>query len=481
MKTFYFKTYTRISFFLFQILLCLPIFAQHAPISSSGDLLFWADYASFARTDSLVYQEIYLQIYCRDFGFEEQNTIQHTRYRIQVTLQDTQGNIPRYYDENGIVIKKLQWEKYLQADIDTDMLDQVAVETIAFQTQPGTYTMQLVLQDLISKKSATCTLPISIPHTPKKLTLSDIQLARRIDTLSTANRPLKNGLWVFPNVTHALSPKEPSLQVYFEIYGLTKGNKHAFDLAYALHDAQNQPVKMYTSTRYKKPGATCAKTEVLALPELIPGSYTLTITVRDVDTGNITTRKKTFTISNPTQPSLSTDPISLDRYYDHIRHIAKKSELDTYKTLSPDEKVAYILKFWKDRDPTPNTPENEFAVEHFRRLNHTDQNFASRPKQKGSDTDKGRVYIRYGPPSDIERNHFGAIGKDHEIWTYEHLNYYQFIFVDRLGDGVLELVHATMPGERFNPHWQEDQIIGDPSNPMAPPSDAFQGGGQTDP
>jgi GWxTD domain-containing protein len=319
------------------------------------------------------------------------------------------------------------------------------------------------ISDLTSKKTATNTLVVKIPKPAQTLRLSDIQLGRRIDTAPPDNRMLKNGLWVVPNVTHTLSSQGTTLPFYFEIYGLKEGEKDAFDLAYALLDHQNKPVKVFTSTRYKKPGTTCMKTETLEIPALTPGSYTLKITVRDADTRVITTGEKTFTITNPDQQSLATDPASLQRYYNQIYHIATKSERKQYNTLSPHEKVAFILQFWKDRDPTPNTPENEFAAEHFRRMHYVTQSFPSRPKQHATHTDQGRVYIVYGPPTDIERNPFNAIGKDYQIWTYEHLNYYQFVFLDRLGDSVLELVHATMP----------EQVIGDPSDPMAPPNDAF--------
>ncbi|MCE2436097.1 MAG: GWxTD domain-containing protein, partial [Candidatus Latescibacteria bacterium] len=93
--------------------------------------------------------------------------------------------------------------------------------------------------------------------------------------------------------------------------------------------------------------------------------------------------------------------------------------------------------------------------------------------QKGSDTDQGRIHIKYGLPTDIERSPFSATGKAFEIWTYEHLNYYEFVFLDRLGDGVYEMIHATMPGERYNPNWRDEQAIGDQTDPTSLPSEAF--------
>lgn len=467
------KTYWAWGLVFLHIVLNLPAQAQQNPTSSTGALLFWADQATFARTDSLVYQEIYLQIYCRDFDFKNSDTLQEATYQLKATLQDSQDHVPPIFNAEGTPLKQLQWTQTLRADIDTDIYDQVAIETFAFQTVPGQYTLHLTLQDLISKKNATSSMSLNIPKPSQTIRLSDIQLGRRIDESPTHNRVLKNGIWVVPNVTHTLSTQEKVLPFYFEIYNLKGGTKNTFDLAYSLLDEQNKPVKIYTSSRYKKPGTTSVKTENLELPALTPGHYTLKITIRDTDTRTMAIGQKTFLITNPTQNTLATDAASLQRYYNQIHHLATKSEREQYNGLSPIEKVAFILQFWKGKDPTPNTPENEFAAEHFRRMHYVTQSFPSRPKQLATNTDQGRVYIVYGPPTDIERNQFNAIGKDYEIWTYEHLNYYQFVFLDRLGDSVLELVHATMPGERYNPNWREEQIIGDPADPMAPPTDAF--------
>lgn len=462
--------------FLFTVILLSissPLFANSTPMGSTGEILFWADTATFARNDSLSYVEIYLQLNCSDFKFTLEDDLQVAKYQVRATLTDSLGQRPKYFDLSETQTKSLQWQKSLLISRNITTQNQVAIETLAFYTTPGRYTLDLTIEDRATKKSATSQISLDISTKTDALTISNIQIGRHIDRTQPENRLLKNGFWIAPNVTRTLSPLQKTLPLYYEIYGLETGTKNTFDVAYGLQDDQNRPVKMYTSARYTKPSETCTMVDSLQLPELTPGVYRVTITVRDTDTHHLVNQEIDFWVS-PATTGLSEDPIALRRYYEQIRYIASKQELTTYDTLSASDKVRFILKFWKDKDPTPDTPENEFAAEHFRRIKYADETFASRPKQKGSDTDKGRVYIQYGPPTDIERNYFNAIGKDFEIWTYEHINYYQFIFLDRLGDSVLELVHATMPGERHNPHWEEQQIIGNPSDPMAPPAEAFR-------
>ena len=438
------------------------------PAVSQGDLTFWADRAGFAHVNGKVYQEVYLQFLCRDFAFQPEGDIQRADYLLEIDLKGEAGDSPQYEALDGAVRSTLAWEGALRVGVEQNLENQVIVEAFGFFTDPGVYAMRVTVHDPASGKSATSELPLTAPaHGPGELSISDIEFAHRIDRTDAPDKLLKNGLYVVPNVTRAFARE---LSFYFELYGLSEGPTGIFDLAYALRDTLGNRVAALSSARYKKPGVTCVKTETLDLPDLPSGRYDLEITARDADTGHIAQRSRAFYLSAPRQPGLATDEASLKRYADQIRHIAKKSELDAYRSLSPDDKVAFILQFWKDRDPTPDTPENEFAAEHFHRLHYADEHFPSRPRQRGSDTDKGRIYIRYGPPTDIERSPFSAIGKAYETWTYDHLNYYQFIFLDRFGDGIYEMIHSTMPGERYNPNWRDEQIIGDPADPMTPPS-----------
>jgi hypothetical protein len=107
-------------------------------------------------------------------------------------------------------------------------------------------------------------------------------------------------------------------------------------------------------------------------------------------------------------------------------------------------------------DPTPGTPVNEKLIEHIRRMRFSDNNFSGSHRQKGYDTAKARVYVKYGPPS--ERDYRSAVDsvKPYEVWTYEETGTYEFVFRDRRGIGVYELVHSTYPGELYNPNWQNE-------------------------
>ena len=101
---------------------------------------------------------------------------------------------------------------------------------------------------------------------------------------------------------------------------------------------------------------------------------------------------------------------------------------DVVYIIAPPERAAFLLlrtdaerdmfikQFWLRRDPTPGTEKNEFQEEHYRRVAFANTHFAS--SVPGWKTDRGRVYIVYGPPDEIESHP----GLGLEQWLYHHLN-----------------------------------------------------------
>src|SRR5262249_43965261 len=71
-----------------------------------------------------------------------------------------------------------------------------------------------------------------------------------------------------------------------------------------------------------------------------------------------------------------------------------------------EEKDQFIEQFWLRRDPTPDTPENEYKEEHYRRIAYANEHFAA--GIPGWKTDRGRMYIMYGPPDSTDSHPSGG-------------------------------------------------------------------------
>jgi len=89
------------------------------------------------------------------------------------------------------------------------------------------------------------------------------------------------------------------------------------------------------------------------------------------------------------------------------RWIITDEERAAFKALSNDEeRDNFIEQFWLRRDPTPDTVENEFKEEHYRRVEYANEHFAS--GVQGWRTDRGRTYIVFGPPDSIDSHPSGG-------------------------------------------------------------------------
>ncbi|MCC6394818.1 MAG: GWxTD domain-containing protein [Bryobacterales bacterium] len=99
-----------------------------------------------------------------------------------------------------------------------------------------------------------------------------------------------------------------------------------------------------------------------------------------------------------------------------VVYIIENWELRDFKKLpGNEERNAFIEAFWKRRDPTPDTEENEVKKEHYRRISYANQRFPGKDLP-GWMTDRGRVYIRLGPPDEIESHPV----EGYEEWLYRH-------------------------------------------------------------
>jgi GWxTD domain-containing protein len=119
---------------------------------------------------------------------------------------------------------------------------------------------------------------------------------------------------------------------------------------------------------------------------------------------------------------------------EEVAYIITAEERRDFLALKSDaERLQFIEKFWLRRDPTPDTKENEFKEEHYRRIAYANEHFAS--SVQGWQTDRGRIYIVYGPPDEIEDHK--AENPPRQVWRYR--------WADGLGTDVK--VEFTDPGK----------------------------------
>jgi len=137
---------------------------------------------------------------------------------------------------------------------------------------------------------------------------------------------------------------------------------------------------------------------------------------------------------------------------DDVPDIITKEEREAFLELSTnEEREQFIEIFWNNRNPDPESPNNTFKEEHYRRLAYADEHFAS--GIRGRKTDRGRIYIIWGPPDEIDSHPTGgtydrpmeqgggsSTAYPWELWRYRHL--------EGIGENIeIEFVDPTGSGE----------------------------------
>jgi GWxTD domain-containing protein len=97
-----------------------------------------------------------------------------------------------------------------------------------------------------------------------------------------------------------------------------------------------------------------------------------------------------------------------------VKWLMTKDEIKVYKKLKdPEARVAFIEKFWAERDPTPDTPMNEYELEFWQRVEQADQRFTSQTTPGALD-DRGRVLILLGTPTSTDND-----SRNYLTWVFE--------------------------------------------------------------
>ena len=135
-----------------------------------------------------------------------------------------------------------------------------------------------------------------------------------------------------------------------------------------------------------------------------------------------------------------------------VRYIITDEEKSAFKQLSNDEeRDNFIEAFWARRDPTPDTVENEYKEEHYRRIAYANEHFAA--GIPGWRTDRGRMYIMYGPADEIDSHPSGgAYNRPQEEGGGETSTYpfedWRYRYLEGVGQEVIiEFVDTCMCGD----------------------------------
>lgn len=177
-----------------------------------------------------------------------------------------------------------------------------------------------------------------------------------------------------------------------------------------------------------------------------------------------------FIILSASIPVASADvPLSPEhkQWLDTVTPIITKTEREVFLKLTTNiERDKFIPFFWKQRDTTPDTSENEFQKEYLARVRFADQNFGYGTGKRGSQTERGFYYLLLGPP--LERQMFTTQSEflPLEMWFYQGDTryglppYFYLIFYQPMGMGEFRLYYPGVEGpEKLVIHSMTQQTV----------------------
>ncbi len=448
--------------------LFLIVYFFHTLAQDAG---FDFDYAQFAYDSSSNYVEIY---YVFDQGKltsvnKEGELLVEAVLSIQITDSTTSDTLVNN-----------QW--FIRHPIESlETAAQSLVGVVSFILPAGTLQCVIKGSDLNNMENfRTITENIKVkPLINSSASISDIQLASKMIQGSENKNSVfyKNTYEVIPIPNLVFGGNQVALFFYSEIYNLSdpkftgdtlKLNEIIFNSRGRIVLEKNKFISRKNDTR--------VEVGSFILSKLPTDTYTLAISLIDTSKNIGVTSSKRFFVYNPqvvesdtsfyeAKPVLSStfgtmSEEELDDIFDKSKYIATSQEIDKYKKLSgTDGKREFLFSFWNGRDKDPSTKENEFFYDYLKRVEAANNRFSSMQKA-GWKTDRGRVYIIYGEPSEIERYPNQIESRPYEIWYYNDLEGgVYFIFADLTGFSEYTLVHSTKRGELRDDNWGRRIII----------------------
>ena len=445
--------------------LLLPFFALLAINNTAQQINFEFDYAQFGFDSTSNYIEFYYSFNQSSLTLSETDSSRYIEGILTITITDS---------STGEVLVDRTWSVNNPVKDSVD-LDRSLIGVLSFVLIEGSYNCTITGADGVNpevNKRINEIIKVK-PFLNEHIGLSDLQLASRIiqDSQNEESIFYKNTFEVTPNPTAVFGQGQPCLFYYTELYNLPQVSEDSgLRLDQLLFNSRGQLVlsKRKDLNRTVKSRVEVGRVMANKLPT---DTYTLTLNLVDSITNVGVSSSKRFFVYKPSiayvdtfqqqvSPVLSTQfgamsEEELDDLYKKSKYIASNLEQDKYDALSSvDGKREFLYNFWKARDENPSDDFNKSYTDYLKRIEDCNLKFKAMSKE-GWQTDRGRIYLTYGEPSEIERFPNQIETRPYEIWSYHNLEGgVYFIFADLFGFSDYQLVHSTKRGELRDDYWQ---------------------------
>jgi len=370
---------------------------------------FFLDVANFkGKSVEKTRVDLFLQVPYSNLQFTKTPEGFSAKYTVSLIFYDE--------DKENVILERL-WNEKISADnfAKASSPKNFKFNYRSFELAPEDYVLRCNILDKDSKKDFTLEAKIKVAEFNKEIQFSDI-------IFISSERDGQ----IIPNVSNTFSSIDSTLYFYFEIYS---DKEQRVSLEFEIQNKEEEILKKEITDYDLVKGANKIKYRMKESKTSL-GINKLAIEAKNEDGDVLAGMLKPFISKIYGFPASITD---LEKAVEQMIYIANNEEV--YEIEEAEDYEAMLTKFkefWKTKDPSPNTPENEVLFEYYRRVAYANKHFEH--YFEGWKTDMGMIYIVLGPPNNVERHPFEFDQKPYEIWDYYNINQ-RFVFVDETGFG----------------------------------------------
>lgn len=450
-------------------LLALVIWMLLTVDTVCGAMRAQLNYALFNSPNKGPYIECYLAIDGSSVIF---NQIEEKKYQATV-------DISMIFKKDGQIFEYDKYELssgHLPDSVNTaiNILDQQR-----YFLDEGEYEFEIMLVDRNSPNDTIRSIQkIQVGFPENETSFSAIQLVDSIQQAKGQNILTKSGYDLFPQVLNYFPPEKNTLKFYAELYNTVPvlGEEGKFLLKSYIKTFESDHI-LNGFVSYKRAAAKdvfpyLQEFDISSLPS---GNFILTVEARDTENNILSSNSLFFTRSNPEVKFQSEELMAYDLIGTFVEDIRDQDTLNEFinslipaatnyekqfifrdlEKASIEEKQRFLYYFWYMRNQ--ENPEESW-LRYREMVVEVEERFATQI-HKGYETDRGRVYLKYGPPNIITESYNEPSSYPYEIWQYYKLGNNQtnkrFVFYSNNElTNNFELLHSDAIGEVSNYRWQ---------------------------
>lgn len=359
---------------------------------------------------------------------------------------------------------------------DTNLVDFSIIDQKRLAIPNKTVTVEVTVTDINDPSNYFVSTEVLTSYQENMIQISDIQFAESYKPVDQENNFSKNGVELMPYPLTFFPSTKSSIILYGEVYGADKYlQDDQFLVAFSIKNASTNEFNptFYQYVKAEKQPVFSFLREI-NIADLPSGNYNLYVEVRNKK-NELITQKVVYIQRANTGPVYAWENIKmintagtfteeyseeqLDYFLGVIRPRATESDLNLIESLSgrvePDMKRKFLYNFWVERNAAD--PYGEWK-KYLALVKEANNSFGT-PSRQGYKTERGRVYLQYGPPYDVVTSVNEAGAYPYEIWFYTTLPDKQtnigFAFYEpTMVSNDYILLHSNARGELHEPRWK---------------------------